>query len=758
MVSYENAVELTEIILNFFGLNTGLFSNIKSVINISKENKASDKQKFIDTMENSIHSFLSDENVTDDVFEKLKDTFQNHFDLQKLVEHFEDQNGFCSLLAETQYSKKEQRTDSSFSAYNTALKGIVEAVYAHLNLFDVGSATDIAILKQLCNYDSMFKLYGEILNENNYLLHYKNSFAEYIDNAVLPPNITTNKFSYLNPNIGFYGRKNELDAIQEFLEQDKKFSVWAITGPGGIGKSKFARYIAEKYQYKMGVIWLTDNDFTRISTIINTRNDIGYYRTILFICDYASSKSDKLDQLINVMVCTEYKVRFLLLERSPEWYSRFLNEQIYADEHKYIHNINDASPINLSDSVFSKYEYYAIIDDFSGAYYQTAISNNDKDQIIKFTEGLSNNNTQRLKSARCLFLLLAADAYLNHTDIHKMSSWDAKALMKNYIDRSKKMIRDNYSEGLMIPAYRILALATALGGLDLEEKYSSEIQNDINDLINSLGKNRSAIYILLGQLSETTINSMTAVPLLPDIVGEYLFIEEFSNLMRCAENEWITLIYDSEYGRTFLSRCIADWGIKVICAYIVKNSNIDKVYSSEILCDAILELQEFEAAHTILEVMEELITEESTTKILEHYTLAITYMIKIAKCKEHRHICLEKIKRLEEVGIPYKDDIATAKTHSYIGLIYDDMGIYGSALEHYQKALTLSEKKLAPDHSDIATLYNNIGVLYYNLENYPTALAYFQKAIKICEKKLGKNHPNTKIVMECIKATKDKMK
>lgn len=232
------------------------------------------------------------------------------------------------------------------------------------------------------------------------------------------------------------------------------------------------------------------------------------------------------------MARMEYKVRFLLLERSSAWYERFLKEHDYANEYKYIHGINDESPINLSYSVFQKNEYYNILDDFSRLNYQTIIENNDKDQIIAYAEGLSTDSTQRMKSARCLFLLLAADAYLTHTDTHTLRSWNEDALLKNYITHSQNLIKDRYSAHIIKVAYRILALATALGGLDLEKTYSAEIQNDIDDLVRSLDNDCSAVSALFSELSETTVDSMTANPLFPDIIGEFLFIDELSRLSK----------------------------------------------------------------------------------------------------------------------------------------------------------------------------------------------------------------------------------
>ena len=525
-------------------------------------------------MESSIYSFLSSENVTDNVIENLKDTLQNHFDLQELMHHYGDHDGFCRLLAETQYNNQEQDSDDSFSAYFTVLSGIVEAVFNHLDLFEVGSQTSIAALQKLCNYNEMCRLYGEKLNENNYLLNYKGSFEEYIDSAKLLPKLEIeNKFSYLHSGIKFYGRKDECAAIQEFLEQDKKISIWAITGPGGIGKSKFARHIAETYQHKMSVVWLTDDDFTRIAFIIDSKSNIDYDRTILYICDYAQLKEEQIYKLIIHMINTNYQVRFLLLERSSIWFSRFLNEHTYANEYKF-----NELPLELSYSSFEDTDFYNILNDFSTANYRRSLTNKEKELILTYTNKLSADNIPRKNQSRCLFLLLVADSYLNDRrkssgDISEtLKQWNENELLNNYINHSKKMIRDMYSKRLMHAIYRILALATSLGELDLDKKYSPMIQKDIDNIFEDLYADCSAIRLLLGEVSETTVESMIVPPLLPDIVGEFLFILEFNNLQKRAKKEWLDLIYRNEHGRAFISRCIADWDTnkQSIQSYIIE--------------------------------------------------------------------------------------------------------------------------------------------------------------------------------------------
>lgn len=57
----------------------------------------------------------------------------------------------------------------------------------------------------------------KILNE----IKYFGSFAEQIDNLGLPKVITKNKFSFANPNIGFYGRYDEQKEIDKFMSDNR---------------------------------------------------------------------------------------------------------------------------------------------------------------------------------------------------------------------------------------------------------------------------------------------------------------------------------------------------------------------------------------------------------------------------------------------------------------------------------------------------------------------------------------------------------
>lgn len=76
-----------------------------------------------------------------------------------------------------------------------------------------------------------------------------------------------------------------------------------------------------------------------------------------------------------------------------------------------------------------------------------------------------------------------------------------------------------------------------------------------------------------------------------------------------------------------------------------------------------------------------------------------------------------------------------------IGGVYGDHSAYGTALEYFKKALTISVNALGKDHPDSAISYNNIGFVYCVQGIYGEALSYHHKALTIFEHALGKDHP-----------------
>jgi tetratricopeptide (TPR) repeat protein len=83
-----------------------------------------------------------------------------------------------------------------------------------------------------------------------------------------------------------------------------------------------------------------------------------------------------------------------------------------------------------------------------------------------------------------------------------------------------------------------------------------------------------------------------------------------------------------------------------------------------------------------------------------------------------------------------------AASYNNIGLVYESMGDYPKALSSHEKALAITQQSLPTNHPDLAASYNNIGVVYDSMGDYPKALSYYEKDLAIGQQSLAPNHPD----------------
>ena len=75
-------------------------------------------------------------------------------------------------------------------------------------------------------------------------------------------------------------------------------------------------------------------------------------------------------------------------------------------------------------------------------------------------------------------------------------------------------------------------------------------------------------------------------------------------------------------------------------------------------------------------------------------------------------------------------------------------GDFDSALDYHTRALSILERVLPPDHTDLALGYSNVGSAYCGLGQYEHALDYQKKALEIMCDSLEGTHPS--IALQCI--------
>ncbi|MBQ8010000.1 MAG: ATP-binding protein, partial [Oscillospiraceae bacterium] len=637
--------------------------------------------------------------------------------------------------------------------------------------------------------DTQMKLLSEKLTDIQNQPHHHpadtDTFTGFVRNAHLPVtlNAENNRFSYYNPKIGFHGRKTELTQLHAFLLDARPVVVWTITGQGGCGKSRLALQFAKECRSEMGVVWLDNTTLNQWKHIRNFEVDDSIpNRMVLFVCDYASEKLPELDGLIGQLRQMDGKFRILLLERAQNWQNTLRQSSQYRQAGDCLYQ--DES-LHLSDFQLDEEACRRIIADFAAAYYDRTLTDAEADAIIEQTQNLTVNGTKRQKEIRCLFMLLMTDAYCN-SDSGAMNHWDADALVKEYIKRTKIMALKKYSEDIVHHAYRLLALATAAGGLDLEDanhpQLISEQIETLNDLLNW---DRSELEQLLSMITDSASGGSVIKPLYPDIVGEYLFCSEYLNYNHPkAIAAWHEHLSKCEYTDIFLARTTADWiesGLKVIDK--LEHSAPELFDTMKILADAMQEINSHADAQRVKEHMRSTLSVEDIHGMTA-YAAALERMLELSKAEQREQVFAEMqelypltlpvlsdeqappllnrlggicqamgkytlaMRYLQEAleiaeGSDTVNELETARLCNNIALIYMDMGKLEQALEYSLKTLAVTEKLLGTEHPSTATTYNNIATIYWNTGKLEQALEYSLKALAVTEKILGTEHPDT---------------
>ena len=559
-------------------------------------------------------------------------------------------------------------------------------------------------------------------------------YAKYINETNLPSELVDieNIFSFRSKKIEFQGRKEEIENLKTRLSQGG-VSVWALTGQGGSGKSRFALHFATKEVKDIAkAVWIDNEALDKLLTF----NKFDYPEPVLFICDYASHYEDKLAKVIDKISRTKANAKFLLIERSALWYSDYLKKNNIVKEYAV------KEPIILDYLNFTHDEYSKIMQDFSDALYgkdKKKIANDAQQQIIQKAKELSGKE----HSTRCLFLLLVTDAYLRDYDIRHLC---AQNLFHNYLDHSRKILSYQYGEETLDAGYRILAYTTACGGISFSDmKNHQAIQNEWGD-INKQLKTRSKINQLFQRMSE--INECDTVSAMkPDLIGEYLFLQEWNDLIG-NQTDWLSALLKHDYSCSFFAMCLSDWKEESKTLFDLlsdRDADVEQKVACAVVFNKAVRADQSEEKQKEYAAQIKALDNEHSAAILKEYVNAVRFIF------EHRTLIskVDCIAWLKEINLEYYicENADDQKHFAYacfdIATIYNLIGDYDNALEYYNKALAIFEKVLGTEHLHTASTYNSIGCVYNSMCDYDKALDYTNKALAICEKVLGTEHPDT---------------
>ena len=129
------AWKLTEIILSYFGLDNGVFREVKALFKTGKEIADTEsmdcKQMFIHNLAKGFKKFLQNENVDESIGNMLEHTFLKHFDMQEFCGCVEKPEELCEKLADKSFGEMDKNSNE-YSAYKTVLTGILNVLYDNM--------------------------------------------------------------------------------------------------------------------------------------------------------------------------------------------------------------------------------------------------------------------------------------------------------------------------------------------------------------------------------------------------------------------------------------------------------------------------------------------------------------------------------------------------------------------------------------------------------------------------------------------------
>ena len=291
------------------------------------------------------------------------------------------------------------------------------------------------------------------------------------------------------------GRESELHSLEGFLDSDRPFSWWLLTGPAGVGKSR----LALDFCLQKAESWKTG--FIPAASTFADWSEWQPAKPTLAVIDYAADRVNMLRPALRALSQRHAgeKIRFLLLERtqSDYWWKELIG---YGTE-SYVLEESNYGP-SLPISPMSKENIARIVEQIVD------------EEVLKTKDEAFLKELHNMKFLdRPLFAALAADAINSGRDPRQ---WDEERLVRDVLEREINLRW--MPAGLKSSDLKVLVLSTMVSGLP-----ASFISN--NSFPDVLPAAENVDFKLYRTATGGTPNELIE-PLEPDIVGEFFVLEQ----------------------------------------------------------------------------------------------------------------------------------------------------------------------------------------------------------------------------------------
>lgn len=341
-----------------------------------------------------------------------------------------------------------------------------------------------------------------------------------------------NPFAYDAGIVSFVGRDSEQKQLEDFCNTEEPLKWWAVTGPGGAGKSRLVYEFTNKLR-KQGWSIQYLKDYTNLNQYNHTAQNTVIVAD--YVRAYMREIADWLEQLSSVERST--KMRVLLLEREGKalsdtyWNDSFTSAMRKKDAAKkicYQQEFLQLHPLNENDLKEIMREYAQE----SGKPLKEDIANRLMQSLKKVDADLQ----------RPLYALFLTDAWIHG---RKPENWNQQNILNYVIQRERndyeekaKQLCGKQNKKLETVLNEVKAIATIYGDIPL-----SQMESRFPEVWKGLKQCADKLDIIEQNLLEDVgfCNSEEqVVALRPDLVGEYFVIQILQK-----KNRWNLLFVEN---------------------------------------------------------------------------------------------------------------------------------------------------------------------------------------------------------------------
>ncbi len=392
------------------------------------------------------------------------------------------------------------------------------------------------------------------------------------------------EYHYSRQCLAFCGRKVELARLRNFLEADRRFLWWAITGQAGAGKSRLAlEFMQESADCFFGFF---------LNCAVETEWVKGFqpFRDTAVIVDYVRGNERRIADIMAVLLdkfsVLPYKLRILFVERENttqfgSWY-----HTLSTALGTYYRMQLNAGEYNLELS--TRRHRFLYLDDLDEAAVEALIGSICEKGLLP--EDAYRNRRLRQEYAakfeqlkyRPLFIQMYVEAWIGNGCL-AVEYNHYKDLLSNVVNREQErilMLVDGDAE-VFNALIRVIILSGITDGIclaDISKRYPKEW-----NVIYTFVKTRSVSGVqrtdfVTGFLKDVAQDVLTGTErlnvLYPDIIKEYMFLHylDVQDMKEVSKDLWGAA--PTEYN-AFLDRCLTDFQHEDVLAELIREESAD---------------------------------------------------------------------------------------------------------------------------------------------------------------------------------------